>query len=186
MEQPNGAPTPTVLSPELIAIVSTEHYNLQSGRSATIAEANGRAALFVGAVSSALVALALVGQLSHLGTAFFVFSLVVLPTLCFMGLITFERLLQSLWADYMYSVGLYRIHRLYFEHAPKLRPYLIFSSPALLGATAEPPAARGFWRQSFFTMAAMVAVINSVLIGSFVGLLLAALDMPLWAGAGLP
>ncbi len=184
MEQPNDAPSLVGFSPEWIAIVTTEHYNLQSGRSATIAEANGRATLFVGAVSSALVALALVGQLSRLGTAFFAFCLVVLPTLCFMGLITFERLLQSLWADYLYSVGLYRIHRLYFAHAPQLRPYLIFSSPALLAGTAERPVARSFWRQSFFTMAAMVAVINSVLIGSFAGLLLAALDMPLWASAG--
>ncbi len=63
MEQQDEAPKPEALSPELIAIVTTEHYNLQSGRSATIAEANGRATLFVGAVSSALVALALVGQL---------------------------------------------------------------------------------------------------------------------------
>ncbi len=184
MEQQHGAPMPAQLSPELIAIVTTEHYNLQSGRSATITEANGRAALFVGAVSSALVALALVGQLSRLGTAFFVFSLVVLPTLCFMGLITFERLLQSLWADYMYSVGLYRIHHLYLDYAPQLRPYLIFSSPALLQETRDPPAVRSFWRQSFFTMAAMIAVINSALIGSFIGLLLAASNLPLWAATG--
>ncbi len=184
MEQQHGAPMHTQLSPELITIITTEHYNLQSGRSATIAEANGRATLFVGAVSSTLVALALVGQLSRLGTAFFVFSLVVLPTLCFMGLITFERLLQSLWADYVYSVGLYRIHHLYLEYAPQLRPYLIFSSPALLQGAGERPVVRSFWRQSFFTMAAMIAVINSVLIGSFIGLLLAALNLPLWAGAG--
>src|SRR5690242_3946859 len=67
------------LSPQLVSIMTTEHYNLQSGRSMTIAEANGRASLFAGAVSSGLVALALVGQSSQLGTAFFVFSLVVLP-----------------------------------------------------------------------------------------------------------
>jgi hypothetical protein len=168
----------------LIAIVTTEHYNLQSGRAATIAEANGRATLFVGAVSSGLVALALVAQLSRLGTAFYAFSLVVLPTLTFMGLITFERVLQSLWADYMYSVGLYRIHQLYLRHAPQLRPYLIFSAPALLEETRQQPATRPFWRQSFFTVAAMIAVLNSVLIGSFIGLLCSALDVPLWTGAG--
>ena len=50
----------------------------------TIAEVNGRSSLFVGAVSSGLIALAFVGQLSHLGTAFYVFSLVVLPTLFFL------------------------------------------------------------------------------------------------------
>jgi hypothetical protein len=73
--------------------VSTEHYNLQTGRSITISEANGRSSLFVGAVSSGLIVLTFVGQISHLGTAFFVFSLIVIPTLVFMWLITFERVL---------------------------------------------------------------------------------------------
>jgi hypothetical protein len=73
--------------------VSTEHYNLQTGRSMTISEANGRSSLFVGAISSGLIALTSVRQISQLGTAFFVFSLVVIPTLVFMGLITFERVL---------------------------------------------------------------------------------------------
>ena len=40
-----------------------------------------------------------------LGTAFFVFSLVVLPTLLFMGLITFERVQQSGSADFIYAAA---------------------------------------------------------------------------------
>jgi hypothetical protein len=75
----------------------------------TVAEANGRSSLFVGAVSSGLIALAFVGQLSHLGPTFYVFSLVVIPTLLFMGLITFERVLQSGSADFMYAIGINRI-----------------------------------------------------------------------------
>ena len=82
MEPQHNERLPLELTSQLVAIMTTEHYNLQTGRSMTIAEANGRASLFVGAVSSGLVALAFVGQLSHLGTAFFVFSLVVLPTSC--------------------------------------------------------------------------------------------------------
>src|SRR6202048_1892986 len=104
MEQQKNEQIPLELSSQLIAIMTTEHYNLQTGRSMTISEANGRSSLFVGAVSSGLVALALVGQLSHLGTAFFVFSLVVLPTLFFIGLITFERALQTGVTDYSYAV----------------------------------------------------------------------------------
>src|SRR5215469_11739568 len=95
MEQQKNEHLPLELSSQLVSIMTTEHYNLQTGRAMTISEANGRSSLFVGAVSSGLVALAFVGQISHLGTAFFVFSLVVLPTLSFMGLITFERVLQS-------------------------------------------------------------------------------------------
>src|SRR5437870_11875768 len=128
MEQPNNEHLPMELSSQLVTIMTTEHYNLQTGRSMTISEANGRSSLFVGAVSSGLVALAFVGQLSHLGTAFFVFSLVVLPTLVFMGLVTFERVLQSGSADITYARGVNRIRHLYLEYAPQLQPYFILSA----------------------------------------------------------
>src|SRR5260370_34034067 len=91
MDPQNNEHLPLELSSQLVSIMTTEHYNLQTGRSMTISEANGRSSLFVGAVSSGLVALAFVGQISHLGTAFFVFSLVVLPTLLLMGLITLRK-----------------------------------------------------------------------------------------------
>ena len=62
-------------------ILTTEHFNLQSARSATIADASGRENLSLGFVSLALVALALVGQASALETAFFLFGLVLIPIL---------------------------------------------------------------------------------------------------------
>ena len=86
MEQQQNKQIPLELSSQLVSIMTTEHYNLQTGRSMTISEANGRSALFVGAVSCGLIALTFVGQIAHLGTAFFVFSLVVIPTLLLMGL----------------------------------------------------------------------------------------------------
>jgi hypothetical protein len=182
MEQQQNEPRPVELSSQLIAIMTTEHYNLQTGRSMTISEANGRSSLFVGAVSSGLVALALVGQLSHLGTAFFVFSLVVLPTLFFMGLITFERVLQSGMADIMYARGINRIRHLYLEYAPQMQPYFILSTHDDGGETLQRESmSRSSWLQIFLTMAGMIAVINSVLIGSFVGLLLVLFTFPLWA-----
>jgi len=95
MDPQNNEHLPLELSSQLVSIMTTEHYNLQSGRSMTISESNGRSSLFVGAVSSGLIALTFVGQIAHLGTAFFVFSLIVIPTLFFMGLITFERVLQA-------------------------------------------------------------------------------------------
>ena len=41
------AQAPRDLSPQVIAIVTTEHYNLQSGRAMTISDANGRASVFL-------------------------------------------------------------------------------------------------------------------------------------------
>jgi hypothetical protein len=180
MEQPKNELLPVELSSQLVSIMTTEHYNLQTARSMTISEANGRASLFVGAVSSGLVALAFVGQLSHLGTAFFVFSLVVIPTLFLMGLITFERVLQSGTADMMYARGINRIRHLYLEYAPQMQPYFILSSHDDREGTLGQEAMHTSWVQVFLSAASMIAVINSVLIGSFVGLLLAVFTFPLW------
>src|SRR5260370_36013164 len=182
MEPQNNEHLPLELSSQLVAIMTTEHSSLQTGRAMTISEANGRSSLFVGAVSSGLVALALVGQLSHLGTAFFVFGLVVLPTLLFMGLITFERVLQSGSADFMYAVGINRIRHLYLEYAPQLQPYLILSAHDDREGTLGQEAMHTSWWQIFVSTAGMIAVINSVLVGSVVGLLLAAFTLPLWVG----
>ena len=180
MQQHNNEHFPVELSSQLVSIITTEHYNLQTGRSMTISEANGRASLFVGAVSSGLIALTFVGQISHLGTAFFVFSLVIIPTLAFMGLITFERVLQSGTTDIIYARGVNRIRYLYLEYAPQLQPYFILSAHDDRGETMSHEAMSTSWVQVFFNTAGMIAVINSVLNGSFVGLLLAVFSLPLW------
>jgi hypothetical protein len=70
-------------------------FTLQTARSAATAETNGRAALFLSSVSSGLVALAFIGTVSQLGLAFYVFGLVLRPTLAFLGLATFERAIQA-------------------------------------------------------------------------------------------
>ena len=183
MEHPQNEHLPLELSSQLVTIMTTEHYNLQTGRSMTISDANGRSSLFIGAVSSGLVALAFVGQISHLGTAFFVFSLVVLPTLFFMGLITFERVLQSGSADFIYARGINRIRHLYLEYAPQMQPYLILSAHDDREETLGQEAMHTSWLQVFLSTAGMIAVINSVLVGSFVGLLFAAL--PLWVSTSV-
>ena len=180
MDPQNNEHLPLELSSQLVSIMTTEHYNLQTGRAMTISEANGRASLFVGAVSSGLIALAFVGQLSHLGTAFYVFSLVILPTLLFMGLITFERVLQAGSVDVIYARGINRIRHLYLEYAPQMQPYFILSTHDDQEGTLGAEAMQTFWWQVFLNTAGMIAVINSVLAGGFVGLLLDAFTFPLW------
>ena len=78
-----------------VTFATTEHFVLQGARSATIAESNGRTNMFLAAVSGGLVALGLVATASSLGSAFYGFALVLLPTLAFVGFVTFERTLQS-------------------------------------------------------------------------------------------
>jgi sulfite exporter TauE/SafE len=88
MEQQKDEQTPLELPSQIVTMMTTEHYNLQSGRSMTVADSNGRCTLFIGTVSSALIAIAFAGQASRMGTAFFVFSLILFPSLFFMGLFT--------------------------------------------------------------------------------------------------
>ena len=183
MEQRQSERLPLELDPRLVSIMTTEHYNLQTSRSMTIAEANGRASLFVGAVSSGLVALALVGQIAQLGTAFLVFCMVVLPTLFFMGLLTFERVLQVGKADLTYARGMNRIRHLYLEYAPQMQPYFILSTHDDGEETLHQEAMHASWVQGFLTMAGMIAMINGVLAGSFGAVLLASFALPLWACA---
>jgi hypothetical protein len=57
-----------------VSMATTEHFNLQTACAATISDANRRASIYLAALSSNLIALAFIGQMSRLGTAFYAFS----------------------------------------------------------------------------------------------------------------
>src|SRR6187200_679200 len=89
--------------PAAVTFVTTEHFVLQGARAATIAESTGRASMFLASVSGGLVALGLVATASSVGAAFYGFGLILLPTLTFVGLVTFGRVLQSGIEDTEYA-----------------------------------------------------------------------------------
>ena len=136
---------------------------LQSARAATTAESNGRANMFLAAVSGGLVALGLVATASRLGSAFYGFALVLLPTLAFVGCVTFERALQSSIEDTEYARRIALLRGYYFGHAPEIAPYLLSVPRAERLLTQRVPGDR--W-QGYRTVAGMVAVITAVLAGS--------------------
>src|ERR1700749_4265191 len=150
-----------------IAFVTTEHFVLQGARAATIAESNGRATMSLPPSPAGLIPFGLVGTASRVGTAFYAFSLVLLPTLAFVGWATFERVVQSGVEDLGYARRIAILRGYYFQNAPELRPYLR-SLPASerLGVQGLPTPRR--W-QGFRTVAGMVGVIPAVLPGSTSG-----------------
>jgi hypothetical protein len=153
-----------------VAFATTEHFTLQGARASTIAESTGRATMFLGAVSGGLVALGLFATADRVGTAFYAFGLVLLPTLAFTGLVTFERTVQSGMEDLGYARRIALLRRYYFDEAPELIPYL------LKVPDEHPLQVLGLWGgrwQAFRTVASMVAVITAVLAGCAVGLLAA-------------
>ena len=157
-------------SPMVVTVMTTEHFVLQTARSAGITETVGRAAIYLAAVSSGLIALAFVGQLSRLGTAFYVFGLVLLPTLAFVGVTTFDRALRNGVEDVQLAERIDRIRQFYFDAAPQVGRYL--PPPGLDASWAiarEAGVSTPFWYQ-FLTIAGALAVVNSVLIGGTFGL----------------
>jgi hypothetical protein len=143
--------------------VTTEHFVLQGARASTIAESTGRANMFLAAVSGGLVALGLVATASSLGAAFFGFGLVLLPTLTFVGFVTFERTLQTSIEDTEYARRIHLLRGYYFEHEPEIAQYLLSSTPAERLHMGRVPGDR--W-QGYRTVAGMVAVLTAVLAGS--------------------
>ncbi len=96
--QPDGDPRSAT-----VTFVTTEHFTLQGARSSTISESTGRASVFLQAVSGGLIALGLVASAARTGAAFYTFGLILLPTLAFVGLATFHRVLQSGIEDLGYA-----------------------------------------------------------------------------------
>jgi len=165
-------PDESELSPAAVTFMTTEHFVLQTARSATIAETNGRTALFLSSVSSVLVALAFFGQVSRLGTAFFVLALVVLPPLFFVGLVTFERAIQTSIEEVTYLRRIARIRRFYLDTAPSLSRYLARVGGESRAEVMHEVGITNSWWQSFVSTAGSVAVINSLVLGGTAGLLI--------------
>ena len=162
----------TARQQQILQFMTTEHFTLQTARAATVAEANGRAALFISAVSSGVVALAFIGQVSQMGEVFFLFALVLFPSLIFLGFVTFDRVLQTALEDWIYAAEINRIRHYYAELAPEMKRYFIESThddaPGVLQAIGIKPKT---W-QYFLTGSGMVGVINSILVGVFTGIVL--------------
>jgi hypothetical protein len=166
VEGPAAAPRPAA-----VTFATTEHFTLQGARASTIAESNGRATMFLMAVSGGLIALGLIATATRVGTAFYAFGLILLPTLAFTGLLTFERALQSGIEDLGYARRIAQLRGYYFDEAPEVIPYLSVPEQDRLELVV-PRLWGGRW-QAFRTVAGMVAVITAVLAGSAVGLLAA-------------
>jgi hypothetical protein len=156
--------------PAAVTFVTTEHFTLQGARAATIAEATGRATMFLGAVSGGLVALGLIATAAGVRTAFYAFALILLPTLALVGLATFNRAVQSGIEDLGYASRIARLRGYYFRHAPELDGYLL-SVPSAERLRLQ--GIGGGRSQKFLTAAAMTGLVTAVLAGSATGLLAA-------------
>jgi hypothetical protein len=117
--------------------------------------------------------LALVAQVSGLGRAFYVFALILLPVLAFLGVVTFLRLVQSSLEDIAYAHRIGRLREFYLRLSPELEPYLVVVRGARARAPLVEAVAPSAW-QLTLTTAGMIAVVNSVVLAACAGLALKA------------
>ncbi len=169
--------------PQTLTVLTTEHFALQGGRSSTVSESSARAALYVGSVSSGLVALGFVGRGDDPDT-FNGFALVVLPTLFVLGVFTFARLVQNSIEDMFLGRAINRIRQYYVTVLGDDAQYVMLNADddplgVLRNAGIVSPSR---W-QLYFTLAMMIAVVNSVIGGTTVTLILSLWDVPVGGSA---
>ncbi len=156
---------------QVLQIMVAEYANLQTIRSGVIFDTTGRTNIFLGTVSSAVVALAFIGQVSDLGAGFLTFALILLPALIFIGWVSYMRTLQSNTEDMVAARGINRIRHYYTEIAPHMQKYFILSThDDMLGMFANLHAPMNTL-QIFVSTPGLVSVLNSLLIAVFAGLL---------------
>ncbi len=156
-----------------LQILTTEHWSLLATRGLSWNEAFSRAAMFLSALSGAVVALALVAQATSFGAGFVTFAMLILPVVLFLGIATFVRLVEINHEDVHWVVGMNLLRHAYLDAAPELRPYFITGwndDEAGIMATFGARAGPGGFAHEFVTTPGVVAVIDGVLAGVLVGI----------------
>jgi hypothetical protein len=158
----------------------TEHFALQSVASATISESGNRAAIYLSALSSGLVA---IGFASSSHGALVALVLSVFPTVFILGIFTSVRLIDT---SVQNIVALRRIEVIRRYYA-SLRP----SAPVYFAPDRTEEGIHGVRYRGgsiLFTVASMIIVVNSVLGGATVALFFAlviSLTIPLAVAIGV-
>jgi len=110
-----------------LQILATEHWSLLATRSLTYTESLGRVNMFLGILSGAVIALALVAQADRFGTAFISIAIVMLSVVLVVGVFTVARLMALNRDDFRWVIGMNRLRNAYLELHPELEPHFITS-----------------------------------------------------------
>ena len=155
----------------LLSALTTEHFTLQGARAATTGEGAARSSLFLGSVSSALVALGFLASVSGGDSALFrTFALTALPTLCFLGLVTYIRLVELGTEDVLYGRAINRIRSHYLQIAgDDARLFMLRANDDALGVLTN-MGLRVTPVQLYLTNSFAIAIVTAVLAGSTIAL----------------
>jgi hypothetical protein len=158
-------------------MLATEHWSLLASRSTTQSEVLTRIAIFLTLVSAGLVTLGVLGNATAFRGWFGVAALGVLFLLVLLGVITQLRVFNTATEDLAYVLAMNRLRGAYLDLDPGLEPYFLMGTAddaAGLGKTYYPFADRDR-SQVFASSMMLMLIVNTALVGLFVGALLYAL-----------
>lgn len=168
---------PVAPQSEKLQILATEHWSLLATRSLIYQESLGRVNMFLGILSGAVIALALVAQAAHFSEAFYAVAVFMLAVVFFTGIATIRRLMMLNRDDYHMVVGMNRLRHGYFDLHPELEPYFVTGSHddlrgalKTLGLDAATAGGLGNFFHGFVTLPGMVGVIVASVGGAIGGL----------------
>jgi hypothetical protein len=152
-------------SAAFMSALVTEHFALQSISSSTIGESGSRAAIYLSALSSGLVA---TGFASSSSRALAALAFSVFPTVFILGIFTIVRLVDTSVQNIVALRRIEVIRRYYASLMP--------TAPAYFEPDRTAEGARGVRYRGgsiLFTMASMIILVNSVLGGATIALFFA-------------
>ena len=161
-DQREDAPPPTVDDPAFLTALVTEHFVLQTARSTGTGEATGRAGLYVATLSSGLVATGFASGKPY----FAVFLGAVLIVVLALGLVTFLRLVEISREDLARLRDIRVVHRYYGALSPAARGYFKDVDTDDISAVIETQYKRHSPLLILTTAASLVAILNSVVLGT--------------------
>jgi hypothetical protein len=155
--------------------LATEHWSLLATRSMSWNESFARTSMFLTSLSTATVALALVGSATSFGPEFVVFALVVLSITLFLGVATFVRLSQVNNEDLYWVAGMNRLRGVYARLEPGIEEEFVSGTTLDVPGFAMTYGAMQVtsWAplHFFVTTPGVVGIICSVLAGVVASLL---------------
>ncbi len=168
-----------------LQILATEHWSLLATRSLTYTESLGRVSMFLGILSGAVIALALVAQADHFGPTFISIAILMLAVVLFAGIATIARLMSLNRDDYRWVIGMNRLRHAYLEMHPELESVFVTSPyddvPGALrtfGINVTAGRRLGSALHVFQTLPGMLAVIVAAVAGAIGALVSLAFGAP--------
>ena len=175
--------------PRSVQLLATEHWGLLATRSMSWNESFARTSMFLTSLSTATVALALVGSATSFGPEFVVFALVVLAITLFLGVATYVRLVQVNNEDLYWVAGMNRLRGVYARLTPGIEEEFVTGTTLDVPGFAETYGAMqvtSFAPLHFFvTTPGVVATIDAVLAGVVAGLATLQLAPAMTPGVGV-